>query len=220
MALLLAILVWLGLHLGVAGTRLRSTIVARTGERGFRAGFSVASIAALIWLIRAYSAARDMQLWTSPAWLAWVLVLLMLPAFLFFLAGFVPSPTGMGPARAPHGLQRVTRHPMLWSFVYWAAAHILLRGTVAGMLFFGTFLVTALLGMPSIDAKAASRDPRGWTRFAAATSILPFAAIAQNRTQLSFAEIGWRLPLLALLLWAIVLLLHPLVIGVPALPRG
>src|ERR1700761_1178963 len=100
MSLVLAALVWLGLHIGVAGTGLRWAIAARIGETRFRAAFGIASIAVIIWLIRAYNAAPDIPLWASPAWLAWVLVLLMLPAFLFFLAGFAPSPTGMGPTRA------------------------------------------------------------------------------------------------------------------------
>ena len=37
--------------------------------------------------------------------------------------------------------------------------------------------------MPSIDAKLARRDPATWLALSAATSIVPFAAIAQGRNR-------------------------------------
>jgi uncharacterized membrane protein len=46
---------------------------------------------------------------------------------------------------------------MLWSVALRAAVHIVDNRDSAAMVFFGTFLVTALLGMPSIDAKLARR---------------------------------------------------------------
>ena len=59
------------------------------------------------------------------------------------------------------------------------------------IVFFGAFLVTALAGMPSIDAKLARRDPATWQALSAATSIVPFAAIAQGRNRFVPGEIGW-----------------------------
>ena len=50
------------------------------------------------------------------------------------------------------------------------------------------------------------------------TSAVPFVAIAQGRQSLRLAEIGvWRVAI-AVGIWATVLLLHPYVIGVRALP--
>ena len=69
---------------------------------------------------------------------------------------------------------------MLWSFVIWAAVHLIGNGDTAAVVFFGAFLVTALAGMPSIDAKLARRDPSTWLALSAATSIVPFVAIAQG----------------------------------------
>jgi uncharacterized membrane protein len=80
--------------------------------------------------------------------------------------------------------------------------------------FFGTFLVTALVGMPSIDAKLARRDPAQWQALSATTSIMPFAAIAQGRNQFVLHEIGWLSPVIALVAWAVVLHLHPWLFGV------
>ena len=115
---------------------------------------------------------------------------------------------------------RVTRHPMLWSFALWAAVHVLGNGDLASLLFFGAFLVTALAGMPSIDAKVARREPEGWPRFAVTTSILPFGALATGRNRLAPAEIGWAPLALGLVLWAVLLWAHPRLFGVSALPGG
>ena len=52
-------------------------------------------------------------------------------------------------------------------------AHIIGDGDTAAIVFFGAFLVTALAGMPSIDAKLARRDPAVWQGLSAATSIVP-----------------------------------------------
>ena len=117
-------------------------------------------------------------------------------------------------AQPPRGIHRVTRHPMLWSFALWAAVHIIGNGDSAAIVFFGTFLVTALVGMPSIDAKLARRDPASGGRLSAATSIVPFAAIAQGRNRFVPREIGWLTPLIAVVAWAVVLHLHPWLFGV------
>src|SRR3712207_3240539 len=134
--------------------------------------------------------------------------MLMLPAFVLFVASLRHNPTAVGGEAAlrdagaePCGIQRVTRHPMLWSFAIWAAAHMLGNGDSAGLVFFGAFLVTALAGMPSIDAKIAARDPEAWAGFAARTSILPCGAIAAGRNRLALGEIGWGPPVVGLVAW-------------------
>src|SRR5262249_16953254 len=110
---------------------------------------------------------------------------------------------------------RITRHPMLWAFAIWAAVHMLMLGTLGAQVFFGAFLITALAGMPSLDAKIARRDPAHWAAYARFTSILPFGAIAQGRNRFSFAEIGlWRVAL-ALLLWFALIGAHQWLFHIP-----
>jgi uncharacterized membrane protein len=113
---------------------------------------------------------------------------------------------------------RITRHPMMWAFALWAAVHLIGNGELAAAVFFGTFLVTAAAGMPSIDHKFALRDPLRWQRFAAETSILPGGAILAGRNRLIWEEIGWLLPLAAVLLWAGLLIGHRHLFGVAPLP--
>jgi uncharacterized membrane protein len=216
--LVLAALIWVGAHLGIAGTAARRAIVARIGEGPFRGLF-----AAVWFLMASYNVAPTVPLWHTPGWLRWLLALVMLIAFVLFVASIAtPNPTMAGGERAlgrePRGVLRVTRHPMLWSFALWAVVHMLGNGDTASLLFFGAFLVTALAGMPSIDAKVARRNPEGWARLAAATSILPFGAIAAGRNRLALREVGWLAPAIGLVLWAAALYLHPSLFGGAPVP--
>ena len=143
----------------------------------------------------------------------------MLVAFVLFVASVTrrnPTMINGEPALAqpPRGIQRVTRHPMLWSFALWSAVHIIGNGDTAALVFFGAFLVTALAGMPSIDVKLARRDPATWQALSTATSIVPFAAIAQGRNRFVSGEIGWPTALTGVVAWAMVLRLHPWLFGV------
>jgi uncharacterized membrane protein len=211
-------LLWLALHLGVSGTALRNTIAGRLGERGFRPAFSVAALALLAALCRTYAAAPAFRLWVTPGWLRWVLVAAMLPAFILFVLSLRHNPTAAGEEtlleEEPHGIQRVTRHPMLNAFAIWAAAHVIGNGDAASAVFFGTFLITAAFGMPLLDHKLAARNPSGWAVLSADTSILPFAAILGRRNRFAPSEIGWIGPLIGTLAWALALGLHRTVFGI------
>jgi uncharacterized membrane protein len=220
--LILAGVLWLALHIGLAGTALRGVIAGRIGDQGFRGLFSLASIAVFSLLVYAFIHAPRTLLWVAPEGLRWVLVLLMLPA-LFLLLGslFTVSlkPEDAGTRRdAARGVLRLTRHPMMCAFTLWAALHIVGTGELAATVFFGAFLLTAAAGMPSIDAKFARRNPAAWPRIAAETSILPGGAILAGRNHLVWAEIGWLLPLASLALWAVLLLMHQKMFGVAPVP--
>ena len=220
--LLLAALLWIGLHVGVAGTALRGRLAARLGERGFLGVFSLASAVAITLLVLAWRGAGTAVLWTAPDWLRWLLVAAMLPALVLFAGSLLsPNPTAVGAGRAlalePRGVLRITRHPMLCGFAIWSAVHVLGNGDAAAAVFFGAFAVTALLGIPSLDAKVAARDPAAWAGFARITSRLPFAAIAGGRNRIVASELA--LPVAAgAALWAALLHWHPALFGVSPLP--
>ncbi|HEV7267796.1 MAG TPA: NnrU family protein [Falsiroseomonas sp.] len=221
--LILAALLWVFIHIGLSGTRLRDAAVARLGQGRFMIGFSVASVVSILLLVLAWREAETTFLWAAPGWLRWILAFLMLPAFVLFMASHKRNPTAVGNkglGEEPRGIQRVTRHPMLWSFAIWAFVHLLGNGDTASLVFFGAFLVTALAGMPSIDAKLARRNPEAWRGFAAKTSIIPFGAILSGRNRLAPGEIGWMPPVVGFVIWAALLHFHRGIFGVPALILG
>jgi uncharacterized membrane protein len=131
--------------------------------------------------------------------------------------GFSRNPTLVGaetllksedPAR---GIIRITRHPIMWAFMLWAAAHIVARGDLRALVFFGGLFVVAALGTVLMDARKASNPD--WKRFAAVTSHVPFVAIAQGRNRIVWREIGWLRPAIGIVLFLAAFFLHPWLSG-------
>ena len=221
-SLLTAAVLWVAVHIGIAGTRVRDGIVARIGEGPFRGLFVVASFVLLGWLAWSYGRAGPVRVfWMVPQWLAVLMMVLMLPALLLFVCSVTtPNPTSVAGRHAleapnpPIGILRVTRHPMLWAFALWGIVHLVVLGTASAAVLTGAIIVTAFAGMPSLDAKYARRNPGRWPAFVAATSLLPFAAIVQGRNKLALGEIGWWRPLLAVVLWVALIAVHPVAFGV------
>jgi uncharacterized membrane protein len=116
--LAIAALVWIGAHVGIAGSGLRDRLVRRLGETGFRGAFSLISFLAIGFLITTFAQAPLVPLWVAPDWLPGALVAVMLAAFLLFATAVLArNPTAIGGDAAlrqePRGVVRVTRHPML-----------------------------------------------------------------------------------------------------------
>ncbi len=217
-SLVLAALFFGGIHLGIAGTRLRDRIVGAIGTRAYLAAFSLASIAGLAWLIAAYDHAPYAPTWGPLEWWKPVAILLMLPsAFLVVVGLTTPNPTAVAQeeraAAPPRGIVRVTRHPFLVGVALWALVHLVGNGDAASLIFFATFAVVALAGTLSIDAKRSRALGPAWASFAARTSIVPFAAPAVKGGGI-LREIGLVRVLAALGVYALILALHGPIIGV------
>ena len=76
----------------------------------------------------------------------------------------------------------------------------------------------ALAGAQAIDVKRSANPVPGWGVFVQATSFWPFAAIIQGRNHLALGEIGLRPVIVTAILYVGLLLLHPWIFGVSALP--
>lgn len=199
-SLLAACIFFLLVHLGVAGTRLRDAVIRRVGENGYRAGFSVFSVAGLVWMGSAYARAPEVMLWDAHATVRWPAYVLLLVATLFVVLGLTtPNPTTAGMERkltagagAARGILRITRHPFLWGVALWALVHLVANGDLASLALFGSLLLLAAGGTASIDAKRRRACGDAWGAFAGVTSNVPFAAIVGGRNDLGAAlrEIG------------------------------
>lgn len=213
------------LHLLVSGTRLRRMITGTIGEGPYMGLFALASLAGLVWLGFAYAHARggadDRTFWTITPMTRHIALGLVLIGFLLLVPGLLTrNPTSVRQESAVkdpdavQGMLRITRHPFLWGVAFWAAAHLLVNGDAASLVLFGSLLLLALAGPPSIDAKRARRLGLQWEAFKARTSSIPFAAIVQGRQSLKLGEIGWWRLLLALVLYGVVIWAHPYLFGV------
>ena len=222
--LIAAAVVFLLIHLLIAGTRVRDAITGTIGEGPYLGLFSLASIGALVWLGFAFARARggpgDEVFWSIVPATRHAAIGLALIGFLFMVPGLLTnSPTrvrggGVVDSQAAvTGMTRITRHPFLWGAVIWAAAHLLVNGHVTAMILFGTLFLLALFGTTSIDVKRMRALGDRYAAFKAQTSNIPFAAIIQGRQKLKLGEIWWRL-LVAVIVFAIVLWAHPRLFGV------
>jgi len=223
--------VFLAIHFLVSGTRARDAIVRVIGEGPYMGLFSLASLAAIFWLVLSYNhalaGAENPLLYDLGAGMKHLAIPAVLLAFLIGVPGLLtPNPTSVrqeGVATRPDavkGIVAVTRHPFLWGVVIWSAMHLALNGDEASVVLFGTFFVLALLGPLSIDAKRKRKMGAAWDGFAAHTSNIPFAAAAAGRTKLKWGEIlDWRMAV-AVLLFVVVLFGHARVIGVSPFPGG
>jgi uncharacterized membrane protein len=223
--------VFLGLHLLVAGSPLRGAITGVIGEKAYMGLFSLASAAAIVWLAMAYNAAQagagNHQLYDLGPGVHDLGIPVIAIAFWLGIQGLLmPNPTSVmqeGAAEREgtvHGVLRITRHPFLWGVIAWALFHMAANGDLASLVLFGTFLLLALFGTFSIDAKRQRKMGTAWAGFAAQTSNIPFAAVIGGRTPLKLGEsFGWRF-WVALILFVAMLFAHAHIFGVSPFPGG
>jgi uncharacterized membrane protein len=218
LSLIAAAVFFLLIHFGVSGTRLRGSLVATLGAGPYRGLFSLASLGGIVWLASAYRHAPNVETWglllsLRPA----ALVVAFLGVLLMVIGLASPNPTSVGMegtivkgADAVHGVTRITRHPFLWGVALWALAHLVVNGDLASLILFGSLLLLALGGTASIDAKRSRQLGQNWQQFAARTSNIPFGAIAAGRNALgpALAEIGIVRLLIAVLVYAVIFVLH------------
>src|SRR3970040_1419725 len=177
----------------VSSTPLRGKLVAAIGEWPYRGLYSLLAFATLGWMVWGYATAEHDHLWTGPRTPPYVVMPLV---FVLLACGYWRNPTMVGADRLlksqppARGMIRITGDPIMWAIRLWAASHIVARGDLKAVVFFGGFLALAALGTVLMDArKKANPD---LARFAAVTSNVPFVAGAQGRHRIEWREIGWR----------------------------
>ena len=147
--LVAATIVFLATHF-IASTPLRPVMVSPIGEWPYRGAYSLVALVTLIWMGWAYGNAPREMLWTRTG--AKHRTSSCRIAFVLLACGYGRNPTMVGaekllksedPAR---GMIRITRHPIMWGIMLWAAAHIVARGDLKSLVFFGGLLALAAIG--------------------------------------------------------------------------
>ena len=216
--LALATLAFIGTHF-VPSTPLRMTLVEAIGERAYLGTYSAVSFVTIGWMSWAYARAPVMPLFEVPGLRLWPLVVMPFALILIVAGVMTRNPSLVGQQRLlkdeepARGIVRITRHPVMWGIALWAAVHLLARGDVRSVIFFGGFLFVALAGTRLMDARKADALGEDWQRFAAATSNVPFTAIVEGRNRFVAHEIGWMRLGVALGLYAVLLVVHPFLFG-------
>jgi uncharacterized membrane protein len=210
-ALLVAAIMFVATHIGLAAPRIRRALTGALGDRPFLLGYVLIAAATLIWMVRAYKTAPLVLLWSPPVWAWHVAPLLMLAAAILFLGSMNPANRALLGARggAVSGVLRITRHPMMWAFAIWAVVHAWLGGDEATLILCAAVAVLALGGAAAQDIKKDALAGPEWAAYRRQTSFWPFGR--------GFAGPGWRATMLGTALLLVATWAHPY-LGAPAVP--
>jgi uncharacterized membrane protein len=149
MLLIVGLILFLGVHLLPTSPELRAGLQARLGTNGYKAVFSLLSLAGLIVIVLGYHKlqlhpGKNPILWNPPEWTRHFAAGLMLPAMVLLVASVIPS-----------RIRTTIRHPMLSAIKIWALAHLISNGDLGGVLLFGSFLAFAVYDRISVKRRGA-----------------------------------------------------------------
>src|SRR2546428_5686467 len=160
-------LLWLvfgGLHVGLATRRVRAALVARLGEVGFTALFSVVAAVSFTLLVRYYAGHRlegsgGLALGDVTA-VRWALMAVIVFGVVLATASLVTYPASpmalfTATVRPPRGLERITRHPFFMGVALAALAHVPLATRLVGAVFPAGLPPLATAGAGHQDGKPA-----------------------------------------------------------------
>ena len=192
--LILGLVLFLGIHAFTMLRGARASLVARLGKGPYRGLYSLVAVIGFVLIIYGYGAYRSSGMepvWSPPDWTRHVTFLLMLVAFILLAAG-----------HAPTHIRQFIRHPMITAVILWSIGHLLVRGDLGSILMFGAFLAWGVVGLVAMLSRAPD-DAQG----------PPPVKQARWQADIGVVAIGAAV-YAAFLLW-----LHPLLIGVPLVPR-
>lgn len=148
--LILGLVLFLGMHsISIVALPLRDRLAAKS-ELGWKAFYGVVSLVGLVLIVRGYADLRmtPTVLYVAPAWLYHVSATLLIPVFILFLAPYFPG-----------RIKAATKHPQLIAVKLWAVSHLLVNGTLADVVLFGSFLAWAVIDRISLKRRATRAVP-------------------------------------------------------------
>jgi len=188
-----------GTHIVGSSVPVRTRLIRALGLRWFKGLYTLVALATFIPLCYVYSANKHAGavLFPPGQGLRLVAQAIMLLAFVVLVQGIAtPGPlgsqaemTGAYPGAA-RGIQRITRHPQNIGFALFGMAHCLANPTVGDWIFFGGFVVYALLSAMHQDRRTRATGPEAVRDFQKQTSLVPFAAILSGRQRLVARELN------------------------------
>lgn len=189
--LIVGLILFLGIHaLNIVSPRQRAALIDRMGQKAWKLLFSVVSAVGLLLIVQGYATARiePVWVWMPPTGLRHLVLLLTIPAFILFVAAYIPG----------NRIKAKLGHPMLVGVKIWAFSHLLANGSLADIMLFGSFLIWAIAGF----AVLRRRD-----RLYGKTS--PAGTLQADIISIATGLVAWAF---------FAMVLHTLLIGVSPLP--
>jgi uncharacterized membrane protein len=213
-----------GSHVALATDPVRELLVRALGKVGFLWAYALVATVAFTALVVTYVGVqnvgpRGLALGVTP-FLGEVLGGAAFAGILLMVGGFAPSgywespsavlSEGVPPAR---GLGRITRHPIFSGIVLVMGAHALLARYATGTVFFGGFVILALVGSQHQAHKLRKRLGAAFDEYLRETSAIPFLAILRGRQSLALGELPWKALALGVVIAILVQQLHRFVLA-------
>jgi uncharacterized membrane protein len=187
LVMILGLVLFLGVHSLTTQRELRASVIASTGEGGYKIGYalvSVAGLALIVWGFAHYRATGWIDVWYPPRALKHIAVALMLPAVILVVAAYLRG-----------RIYTAVKHPMLSGVKLWAAAHLLANGDLGSIILFGSFLGWAVYDRISLKHRADAGAPP-----------IPVGGPANDLIAVAAGIVAYL---------ALAFAFHPAVIGVP-----
>jgi hypothetical protein len=180
--------VFIGAHVFITRRAARAAVIARLGELPYKGLFSLVSILGLVLIGAGYAEYR------SSGWIAvWDP-----PNFTRHITVLLmwPALIMITAAYIPGDIKRTLKHPMLAGVKLWAVGHLISNGDLGSIVLFGSILAWAVYDRISLKRRT---DPGS-----------PPIPIGGRRNDWIAIAVG------TVFYFALGLVFHPLVIGVPA----
>jgi uncharacterized membrane protein len=151
LVMIAGLVLFLGVHTLTTRRELRASLIAASGESGYKIGYALVSLLGLVlivWGFADYRATGWIELWHPPKLLKHIAVALMLPAVILVVAAYIRG-----------RIYTALKHPMLAGVKLWAAAHLIAIGDLGGIILFGSFLGWAVFDRISLKHRADAGSP-------------------------------------------------------------
>lgn len=141
--LALGVIVWSIVHfIPAAAPGLRARVIARIGENPYKMLFTLLMVLAIYLVISGWKSALPEVVYLPPLWGRHVTALLMLFAFVLFIAPYPAT-----------NIKRYLRHPQLTSVIVWGVGHLLANGEARSVVLFGGLTLWAVIEMLMLNRR-------------------------------------------------------------------
>lgn len=143
--LIIGLVLFLGSHsIAIVSASWRDRMASRLGVLAWQGIYSLLAIIGIALIVQGYDLAREhpIILYHSPNWLRHIALLLLVFVFPLLFAAYMPG-----------RIRTVTKHPMLVATKLWAFAHLLVNGSLADVILFGSFLIWAVADRISLKRR-------------------------------------------------------------------
>jgi uncharacterized membrane protein len=145
--LIAGLVLFLGVHsVSIVSYRWRDAMVAKLGAGTWRALHSLISVVGVALIAYGFGRAREAPviLYVAPIWLRDTMVMVMPFVFPIAFAAYLP---GL--------ISAVLKHPLLVAVKLWATLHLLVNGSLADVVLFGSVLAWAVADRISLKRRPA-----------------------------------------------------------------